>query len=79
MADTPTVETSLDALTEALGKSVEDFRAVRATLERARADIAERNTSISREVVAGAERAIEQLRKVDDALRQVLEGVAERD
>jgi hypothetical protein len=75
----PTVEISLDALSEAVGKSAEDLRAVRATIERARADIAARNTSISREVVAAAARAVDHLKGVDEALRDVLQGLAERD
>jgi hypothetical protein len=75
----PTVDTSLDALSQAVGKSSEDLRAVRDTIDRARADIAEHNTSISREVVAAATRAVDHLKQVDDALREVLQGLAERD
>jgi len=76
---TPTVEVSLDALSEAVGKSADDLRAVRATIDRARADIAAHNTSISREVVAAAARAVDHLKHVDQALRDVLQGLAERD
>ena len=70
---------SLDALTEAIGKSADDLRAVRDAIDRARADIAARNTSISREVVAAAARAVNHLKPVDEALRDVLRGIAERD
>ena len=76
---TPTVEMSLDALSEAVGKSADDLRAVRETIDRARADIAARNTSISREVVAAAARTVDHLKHVDEALRDVLQGLAERD
>jgi hypothetical protein len=76
---TPTVEMSLDVLSEAVGKSADDLRAVRETIDRARADIAARNTAISREVVAAAARAVDHLKGVDEALRDVLEGLAERD
>ena len=44
----PTVEMSLAMLSEAVGKASDDLRAVRATLDVARADIASRNTSMSR-------------------------------
>jgi uncharacterized membrane protein YccC len=77
--NTPTVEMSLDALSEAVGKSADDLRAVRDTIDRARADIAARNTSVSREVVAAAARAVNHLKHVDEALRDVLQGLAERD
>jgi len=70
---------SLDALIEAIGKSADDLRAVRDTIERARANIAAHNTSISREVVAAAARAVKHLKHVDEALRDVLQGLAERD
>jgi len=75
----PTVETSLDVLSEAVGKSADDLRAVRDTIDRARADIAEHNTSISREVVVAAARAVDRLKEADEALRDVLQGLAERD
>ena len=70
---------SLDVLSEAVGKSAEDLRVVRDTIDRARADIAARNTSVSREVVAAATRAVDHLKHVDEALRDVLQGLAERD
>jgi len=75
----PTVETSLDVLSEAVGKSADDLRAVRDSIDRARADIAEHNTSISREVVAAAARAVDRLKEADEALRDVLQGLADRD
>lgn len=78
-AHTPTVEMSLDVLVEAVGKASDDLRAVRDALDRARADIASRNTSISREVVAAAVRAADHLKRADEALRDVLQGLSERD
>ncbi|MCU1381327.1 MAG: hypothetical protein JWL71_24 [Acidobacteria bacterium] len=75
----PTVEMSLEALSEAVGKASDDFRAVRATLDIARADIASRNTSLSREVVIHAEKVINHLREADQSLRDVLKDLIRRD
>jgi len=77
--DTPTVEMSLEMLSEAVGKASEDLRAVRATLDLARGDITSRNTSMSREIVKDAERAIDRLRQADDCLRDVLKDLSQRD
>jgi ABC-type transporter Mla subunit MlaD len=77
--DTPTVEQSLDALSEALGKASDDLRAVRVTLDRARADIATRNTSVPRALVTDAKRVIDHLRKTDEYLADVLRHLGERD
>jgi alkylation response protein AidB-like acyl-CoA dehydrogenase len=77
--DAPTVEMSLDMLSEAVGKAADDLRAVRATLDVARADIASRNTSISRAVLKDAERVINHLRQADEALRDVLKDLSDRD
>ena len=74
----PTIETSLEALTEALTKASEDLRAAVPSIEQARADIASRNTSISREVVRDAERVIHHLRQADECLRDVVKDLAER-
>ena len=76
---TVTVETSLAALSEALAKATIDLTAVRATLDLARANIAARNTSISRDVVSDAEKAIVHLRETDEALSNVLKKLHERD
>ena len=76
---TPTVEMSLEALSDAVGKASDDLRAVRATLNIARIDIASRNTSISRDVVGHAERAITHLREADESLRDVLKDLSSRD
>jgi ABC-type transporter Mla subunit MlaD len=74
----PTVEMSLEALTEALDKASADLRAAVPALEQARADIASRNTSISREVIRDAERVIDHLRKADECLRDVVKDLSER-
>ena len=76
---TPTVEMSLEALSTAIGKASEDLCAVRAALDTARADIASRNTSMSRDVVKDAEKVIDHLRRADQRLRDVLHDLAERD
>ncbi len=77
--NTPTVEMSLEALSEAVGKASEDLRAVRGALDIARADISARNTSMSREVVGHAEQVIVHLREADESLRDVLKDLARRD
>jgi phage protein D len=80
MADTEiTVEMSLESLSDAIGKAAEDLRAVQVTLDQARTDIASRNTSVSRQVVKDAERAIDHLRQTDESLRDVLKDLATRD
>jgi len=76
---TPTVETALDALSEAVRKAADDLRESREVLDRARQDIASHNTSISREVIVAAVRVVDHLKQVDEALRDVLQGLAERD
>ena len=76
---TPTVEMSLAALSEAVGRASQDLSAVRSTLDLGRADIAARNTSLGRDVVREAERAIDHLRRADEALRDVLKDLATRD
>jgi hypothetical protein len=75
----PTVEMSLEALSDAVGKASEDLRAVRATLDVARADITSRNTSLTREVVGHAEKVIVHLREADESLRDVLKDLSRRD
>ena len=74
----PTIEMSLEALTEALGKASDDLRAAVPALEQARADIASRNTSISRDVVRDAERVIDHLRQADECLRAVVKDLNDR-
>ena len=76
---TPTVEMSLEALSEAVSKASEDLRAVRARLDVARADIASRNTSVTRDVVGHAEQVIVHLRETDESLRDVLKDLSGRD
>ena len=76
---TPTVEMSLAALSEAVGKAAQDLRDVRHALDVARADIVSRNTSVGRDVVKGAERVITHLRQADEGLRDVLKDLAARD
>ena len=75
----PTVEMSLEALSDAVSKASEDLRAVRATLDIARADIASRNTALSREIVGHAEQVIGHLRDADEGLRDVLKDLLQRD
>jgi len=75
----PTVESSLEMLSEAIGKASEDLCSVRASLDEVRSEIASRNTSISREVIRDAERAIDNMRRTDESLRAVLKDLAQRD
>lgn len=75
----PTVDMSLEALSEAVGKASDDLRAVRAALDVARVDIASRNTSMTRDIVKDAARVIGHLRQADEGLRDVLKELSERD
>ena len=75
----PTVEMSLEMLSEAVGKAADDLRAVRTALDSARSDLATRNTSVSRVVLKDAERVIDHLRRADQGLRDVLKDLSERD
>jgi hypothetical protein len=75
----PTVEMTLAVLSEAVGKAADDLCAVRLTLDAARADIASRNTSMSREVIHDAERVIDHLRRADEGLRDLLMTLSQRD
>ena len=75
----PTVEMSLEILSEAVGKAADDLRSVRTALDAARADIGARNTSVSRVVLKDAERVIDHLRRADEGLRDVLKDLSERD
>lgn len=77
--DNPTVDGSLAVLSEAVGKACVDLLAVKTAIDLARADIASRNTSMTREVVRHAEHAIDHLRGVDESLRDVLNDLKQRD
>jgi hypothetical protein len=77
--DELTVEQSLDALSEAVGKAADDLRATQARLDQQRVDIVSRNTSVTRDVVRTAERAIDRLREADEALSDVFKELDERD
>jgi predicted fused transcriptional regulator/phosphomethylpyrimidine kinase len=75
----PTVEQSLEVLSETIGKATEDLAAVRTRLDEERFEIASRNTSVSRGVVRHAGRVVDHLRQADDELRSVLKDLTERD
>lgn len=76
--ENPTVDGSLAALSEAVGKACVDLLAVKTAIDVARADIASRNTSMTREVVRHAEHAIDHLRGADESLRDVLNDLKQR-
>ena len=75
----PTVEMSLEMLSEAVAKAANDLQAVRVALDTARADITSRNTSVSRVVLKDAGRVIDHLRRADEGLRDVLRDLSERE
>ncbi len=75
----PTVDESLEMLSETIGKATEDLGAVRTRIEQERFEIASRNTSVSRGVVRHAERVIDHLRQADEGLRTVLNDLDERE
>lgn len=74
---TPTVDTSLEALSQALNRASDDLRAAVSTIDHARTEIASRNTSVSRTVVHDAERVIDHLRQADECLRDVVQDLSE--
>jgi hypothetical protein len=76
--ETATVEDSLSALSEALGKAADDLRTARAAIDQARVDLASRNTSVTRDVVRDAERVIDHLRQADECIRDVVKDLSER-
>jgi hypothetical protein len=76
--ETATVEDSLSALSEALGKAADDLRTARAAIDQARVDLASRNTSVTRDVVRDAERVIDYLRQADECIRDVVKDLSER-
>lgn len=75
---TPTVEMSLEILSDVVAKAVDDLEAAHGGIEMARADIVSRNSTVSRGVIVAATRAVDQLRRADEALRDVLEQLAKR-
>jgi hypothetical protein len=74
----PTIEMSLGMLSDAVSRAAADLLASRNALDRARADIASRNTSAPRGVVAAAERVVHHLKEADEGLRDALRSLAER-
>ena len=76
--DTPTVDKSLEALTEALKRASDDLRAAVPAIAQARTELASRNTSVSRTVVRDAERVIDHLRQADECLRDVVKDLSEQ-
>jgi hypothetical protein len=75
--NTPTVDESLEALSEALRRASDDLRAAEPAISQARSTIASRNTSVHRAVVRDAERVIDHLRQADECLRDVVKDLAE--
>lgn len=75
--DTPTVDKTLESLSEALTRASDDLRAAVPAIAQARTAIASRNTSVSRTVVRDAERVIDHLRQADECLRDVVKDLAE--
>jgi len=75
----PTVEQSLEVLSEALGKASVDLCAVRAAVDLARVDMSSHNGSHTRAIVRDAERAVTHLREAEESLKDVLKDIAEAD
>jgi len=75
----PTVERSLEVLSEALGKASVDLCAVRAAVDLARFDLLSHNGSHKRAIIRDTERAITHLRETDESLRDVVSYLRERE
>ena len=78
MNEQPTVEQSLCALSDAIGKAKDDLKLCRRMIDRARVDITSRATSVSRDVVRDAERVVKNLSVTDESLRDVLRDLNDR-
>jgi hypothetical protein len=77
--DEPTVEQTLAVLSEALGKASADLFAVRSAIDLARVDMSSHNGSHTRDVIRHAERVVDQLRKTDESLSEVLDDLRDTD
>ena len=77
--ESPTVEMSLEMLSEALGKASADLCNARLAIDNERLDIAARNTSVTRKVIRDVERVVQDLRDTDEHLRAVVKDLGERD
>jgi hypothetical protein len=77
--DPPTVETSLEMLSEALSKASADLCVARLAIDNERCDIETRNTSVPRKVVSDADRVIQDLKHADEHLRDVVKDLHDRD
>jgi cob(I)alamin adenosyltransferase len=75
--DETTVEMSLKALSQALCKAEEDLCAVRGAIDLACQNMSSHNGSHSRVIVRDAERAVENLRKTEESLRDVVKDLSE--
>jgi len=75
--DTPTVEQSLEVLSETIGKAAEDLETVRARLDQERFELASRNTSVNRGVIRHAALVVDHLRQADEELRNVIKDLTE--
>jgi ABC-type transporter Mla subunit MlaD len=75
---TVTVDDSLESLSDALERASSDLHNAVPAIEQARAEMASRNTSVSRAVVADAKRVIDHLREADECLRDVVKDLADR-
>jgi hypothetical protein len=69
---TRTVETSLEMLSEAVGKATEDLDAAQGVIAGERTNAASLDALTSREVIAAAKHTIDHLRHADESLRVVI-------
>src|SRR5262245_38125096 len=79
MNESPTVEQSLCALSDAIIKAADDLKFCRRMIDRARVDISYRASSVSHDVVRDAERVVKNLSQTDESLRNVLRDLQESD
>jgi cob(I)alamin adenosyltransferase len=75
----PTVDDSLEGLSDALDRAADDLRSVQPAIEQARADIASRNTAVPRSIVRDAERVVNHLEQAEECLQDVLKDLADRE
>jgi hypothetical protein len=77
--DQPTVEQSLEMLSDALSKASADLCYARLAIDNDRCDLASRNTSVPRKVIRDVDRVVKDLRDTDEHLRGLVRDLSERD
>jgi hypothetical protein len=68
----PTVEMSLEALSQALLRAVDDLTSAHGAIEMMREDLPPADAELSRQVIVEATRAVDRLKELDETLAALL-------